>query len=148
FDTVLSGKYRLNKGMDVELGLGRKSRSPNLYERYAWAGTTSSPSGPIAMDMRMINWFGDGNGYVGNLDLNPDVAHKVSMTFSFHDEVSKKWSLKITPHYSDVHDFIDADVIGQFNNRNYLKFENHDAIVYGADLSYEQKIISSKTRGD
>ena len=35
-----------------------KTRSPTLYERYAWS-TTPWPTS-------MNGWFGDGNGYVGN----------------------------------------------------------------------------------
>lgn len=147
-DTTLSGKYKVTERMDVELGIARKSRSPNLYERYAWAGSTSSPGGAVAMDMRMINWFGDGNGYVGNLDLKPEVAHKVSASFIFHDNEEKKWELKVSPFYSDIQNFIDADLLGQFNNRNYLKFKNHDAIIFGTDIAFEGKLLQHKKAGD
>lgn len=148
FDSTLSGKYSVSPVMDVELGIARKSRSPNLYERYAWAGSVSAPSGPVAMDMRMINWFGDGNGYVGNLDLRPEVAHKASASFIFHDDAEKKWELKISPFYSEIEDFIDADLLGQFNNRNYLKFQNHDAIIFGADIAFEGRILERQKWGD
>ncbi len=44
-------------------GYARKTRSPNLYERYAW--------GRGGWPWSMNGWFGDANGYVGNLDLKP-----------------------------------------------------------------------------
>ena len=46
-----------------EIGYAHATRSPNIYERYSW--------GRGSMSSRMIGWFGDGNGYVGNLDLKP-----------------------------------------------------------------------------
>jgi iron complex outermembrane receptor protein len=67
-----------------EAGFARKTRSPNLYERYAWSTNNT-------MAMTMINWFGDGNGYVGNLDLNPEVANTLSATASWHDAAREQW---------------------------------------------------------
>ena len=32
----------------------------------------------------MVGWFGDENGYVGNLSLKPEVAHTVSATADWH----------------------------------------------------------------
>ena len=55
-----------------EIGLARKTRSPNLYERYTWS--------TVGMAMRMVNLAGDGNGYVGNLDLDPEVASTMSIS--------------------------------------------------------------------
>lgn len=147
-DATLGGKIKLSSRSDIELGLARKTRSPNLYERYAWAGSVTAPSGATAMDMRMINWFGDGNGYVGDLDLKPEVAHKVSASFILHDELARNWEVKITPYYSEVQDFIDADLIGSFNGRNYLKFANHDAVIFGMDLSIGKKFLSFNKIGD
>jgi iron complex outermembrane receptor protein len=36
------------------------------------------------MASQMIGWFGDGNGYVGDIDLKPEVAHTVSATADWH----------------------------------------------------------------
>ncbi len=162
YDFTLSSKLLLNKNNDWEVGLGRKTRSPNLYERFAWAGAVTDPTDPMdmesmsaSMDMLMINWFGDGNGYVGNINLRPEVSHKISTSFVAHDEASQKWEMRLTPYYSDIKNFIDADLIGSMNGINYLHFANHDAVVFGADLSAKTKLgkkfllkgIGSYTRG-
>ena len=57
---------------DIEFGLARKVRSPNLYERYTWSTTT--------MAALMNNFVGDGNGYVGNIDLKPERPTPASFT--------------------------------------------------------------------
>jgi iron complex outermembrane receptor protein len=57
-----AGPLHRGNTTDVEFGLARKVRSPNLYERYTWS--TAGHDGGL-----MNNFVGDGNGYVGNLDL-------------------------------------------------------------------------------
>jgi len=122
-----------------ELGFARKTRSPNLYERYAWSTN--------AMAMSMIGWFGDGNGYVGNLDLKPEKAHTVSFTAGWHDPAQKVWDFRISPFVSYVQDYIDVDRCGtatclMSNPANltastgfvYLRFANHDARLYGVNV--------------
>jgi iron complex outermembrane receptor protein len=125
-----------------EFGYARKTRSPNLYERFAWS------TGGMAMNM--INMAGDGNGYVGNIDLKPEVAHTLSATLDLHDAEQQNWGLKLTPYYSYVDDFINArrctavDGNGgactfatqnSSNNFVYLKYTNQDARLYGLDVS-------------
>jgi iron complex outermembrane receptor protein len=144
-DFTLAGAYEYSDTTDLELGFARKTRSPNIYERYSWAGgyspaTTVTASGPIAMDMAMINWFGDGNGYVGNLDLDPEVAYTLSATATLHDASQKEFEIKFTPYYTKVNDYIDVDTIGTATKGGYagiqlLQVANHDAHLFGADLS-------------
>ena len=50
--------------------MAHKVRSPNVYQRYTWS--------TWSMAAMMNNIVGDGNGYVGNLDLQPEVAHTLS----------------------------------------------------------------------
>ncbi len=120
-----------------ELGLAQKTRSPNLYERYAWS--------TWQMAAFMNNFVGDGNGYVGNLDLEPEVAGTVSLTADWHDAREERWGLKVTPYYTYVQDYIDAvqwdsqtnaprttPVVDDFT---VLKFFNQSARLYGVDLS-------------
>jgi iron complex outermembrane receptor protein len=125
-----------------EAGLARKVRSPNLYERYAWSTNN-------AMAMQMINWFGDGNGYVGNLNLNPEVANTISATASWHDPARQQWGLTVTPYYTYVQNYIDArrcaggtgmspcqgDNLTRTTGFVYLQFVNQSARLYGADVS-------------
>lgn len=150
YDATFLTSYKLNQKSDIELGFARKTRSPNIYERYAWAGSTTDPatSGAARMDMRMINWFGDGNGYVGDIDLRPEVAHTLSTSLSLHDELQKNWGIKLTPYYTQVENFIDVDLLSTVNGVNYLKFANHDAIIFGADLSANAKILNHETLGE
>src|SRR5690606_34322007 len=121
-------RYEPNNTAAYDVGYARKTRSPNLYERYSWGVGT--------MATRMIGWFGDANGYVGNLDLKPETAHTLSATFDWHDAQRALWEIKITPYYTYVDDYVDADVIGSTMltggiPRNTLQFDNHDATLYG-----------------
>jgi iron complex outermembrane receptor protein len=145
YDFTAMSKYEYSNSSDFELGFARKTRSPNIYERFAWAGgygsnITAMASSPIRMDMAMVNWFGDANGYVGNLDLKPEVANTISATLSLHDTAQKEWGLKLTPYYSKVQNYIDVKYLGKATTGNYtniqlLQFVNTDAHLFGADLS-------------
>ncbi|HZF69785.1 TonB-dependent receptor [Sulfuricurvum sp.] len=135
FDFTAAAKYEYSNTSDLELGFARKTRSPNMYERYAWAGSSGTYTNPIRMDMRMINWFGDANGYVGNLDLKPEVAHTLSATLSLHDASEKEWGVKLTPYYTHVNDYIDIKLVNTASSINYFQFVNADAHLFGADLS-------------
>jgi iron complex outermembrane recepter protein len=121
---------------EYEVGYARKTRSPNLYERYAWS--------TFWMCSGMVNWFGDGNGYIGNLDLKPEIAHTFSVTAGWHDSERKKWEVKVTPYYTYITDYIGVDYYniqvwpppkGDGEFRHILKFANHDAELYGIDIS-------------
>lgn len=65
-------RYTADRNQTYEFGYARKRAHPNLYERYFWSFG--------GMAMNMINMVGDGNGYVGNVDLKPEVAHTISAT--------------------------------------------------------------------
>jgi iron complex outermembrane receptor protein len=157
FDASATTKYEYSNTTDVELGFARKTRSPNIYERYAWAGgygsnVTAMASSPIRMDMAMVNWFGDANGYVGNLELKPEVAHTVSATLSLHDASQKEWGLKLTPYYTKVQDYIDVKSLGSatagmFTNIQLLQFVNGDAHLFGADLSGHSILSNTSENG-
>ncbi|MDD2828582.1 MAG: TonB-dependent receptor [Sulfuricurvum sp.] len=141
YDVTATTKYEYSTSTDIELGFARKTRSPNMYERYAWAGSKPgiTLTNPMLMDMRMINWFGDGNGYVGNLDLKPEVANTISTTISFHDSADKEWGLKLTPYYTKVSDYVDIKLLTSTGSgvtkRSYFQFVNTDAHLFGTDLS-------------
>ncbi|WP_018075894.1 TonB-dependent receptor plug domain-containing protein [Novosphingobium nitrogenifigens] len=125
--------YAAAKGLLVELGYAHKTRSPNLYERYTW-GTGS-------MSSRMIGWYGDGNGYVGNPDLKPERADTFSLTVTAGDP-KQGWSVKATPYYTHVNDYIDATFVKAFTTMmgvatgfNQLRFANVEAEFYGVDAA-------------
>ncbi len=64
---------------DLEFGIARKVRSPNLYERYTWS-----------MAAVMNNLVGEGNGYFGNINLKPEQAHTISATLDLH-AADRRW---------------------------------------------------------
>ena len=144
WDLTALARYMPDSNRTVEFGYSRKTRSPNLYERYTWS------TGGMAMNM--INMVGDGNGYVGNLDLKPEVAHTVSATFDWHDAAQEAWGLKVKPYYTYVQDYINAKRCGPSdtlatgsacsssnltatNSFVFLKYVNQDAQLYGLDVS-------------
>lgn len=142
FDLTALARWKPTDTVDTEFGYARKTRSPNFYERYAWSTGT--------MASRMISWAGDANGYVGNLDLKPEVANTFSATLGLHDTARKAWEIKVTPWYSYVQDYIDADRHPQQLSTGsfpLLKFANHDAALWGFDASARADVWSSETWG-
>lgn len=135
WDITALARFEPGQTGTYELGYARKTRSPNLYERYAWS--------TMWMCSGMVNWFGDGNGYVGNLDLEPEVAHTFSISADWHDSARKSWELRVTPYYTYINDYIGVQVNNTqtwtwsdgSETRNILKFVNHDARLYGLDIS-------------
>ncbi len=140
-DLTALARFNINDISTLEVGYAQKTRSPNLYERYAWS------TGGMAM--RMVNWAGDGNGYVGNLELEPEISHTISATFDFHDAMQSKWGLQLTPYYTYVDDYIDAARCSATaaytactaanltaeDRYVYLQFVNDSAKLYGIDIS-------------
>ncbi|TNF32787.1 MAG: TonB-dependent receptor [Gammaproteobacteria bacterium] len=158
-DLTALARFTPDDTKTIEFGYAMKTRSPNLYERYTWSTN--------GMAMRMINWAGDGNGYVGNLDLEPEIAHTVSASIDWHDATGKTWGLKINPYYTRVDDYIDAErcssatttqtsgsacldpnnltVTDQFV---YLQFVNQSATIYGMDVSGFMPLATRTDYGD
>lgn len=139
FDATAMLRYEPDSSSTYELAYGRKTRSPNLYERYAW--------GRGNMAMNMVGWFGDVNGYTGNLDLDPEIANTVSFTAGWRDAFSRAWAFKVTPYYTYVQDFIDVDVIGGTAPFAQLRFANHDAQLFGVNVSGETRLWQSPDAG-
>ncbi|HAU56926.1 MAG TPA: TonB-dependent receptor [Comamonadaceae bacterium] len=140
-DVTALARYTPSANATYEFGFAHKTRSPNLYERYTW--TTGG------MAMRMINLAGDGNGYVGNMDLKPETANTLSATADWHDATGEQWGMKFTPYVTYVNNYIDArrcsgsgamtacTAANQTSTTGfaYLQFANQDARLHGFDLS-------------
>ena len=151
FDATALVRFAPDLNSTYEAGYARKTRSPNFYERYAWSGHYAPAITP-QMAMNMIGWFGDGNGYTGNLDLKPEVAHTISLTTGWHDGARKDWGLKITPYFTYVKDFIGVRKIGNSVGAAHvgfvdLQFVNHDAALYGANVEGTMPLHSSPAFG-
>ena len=143
FDLTALTRYEPEKSSTYEIGYARKSRAPSLYERYAWS--------KVKMAAEMVNWFGDGNYYTGNLDLKSEVAHTFSITANWHDDARKDWEVAVTPYYSYVEDYINVDRFGTVYSgqsiRSQLIFANHDAQLYGVDLKWKKQLWNNDTFG-
>lgn len=156
FDVTALMQYTPNDMSQYEFGYARKNRAPNLYELYTW--------GRRPMDMAMNGAFGDGNGYVGNIHLKPETAHTVSFTANFNDADNSVWEFKATPYFTYVENFIDVDrcpnVFGMAdmacnaanqtatNQYVYLQYANHDARLWGVDVSGKTDLYNDKTFGE
>lgn len=139
FDVTALARYQPSASESYEVGYARKTRSPNLYERYTW--------GVGGMAMRMIGWFGDLNGYVGDPDLDPEVAHTVSVTAGWSSGARKDWELKVTPYYTFVEDYIGVRRLRADGDTAYLQFANHDAELYGVNISGSLLLADSRQFG-
>lgn len=140
-DLTALGRLLISPQQRFEFGYGRKTRSPNLYERYSWGRNT--------MAMTMLGWFGDGNGYRGDIDLATEIAHTLSASWNWQS-ADKAIELSASPYYSYVDDYVDAEVIGSFHPRNVtnvtrqlLAFINSDAEIYGIDIKGQYELSNS-----
>ena len=146
-DVTALARYTASNTSDVEFGFARKVRSPSLYERYSWFSR--------GMEMLMINWVGDGNGYIGDINLKPEKAHTLSATFDWH-AADRSWEVKATPFYTHVTDYIDAVrcptslgcacSVANLSGGNkfvYLQLANQSARLYGLDLSGHMPLAST-----
>lgn len=152
-DITLLAQMTASATATYEFGLAQKTRSPNLYERYSWS--------THGMSMRMVNMAGDGNGYVGNLNLETEIAYTASFTADWHDAKQERWGVQLTPYYTHVEDYIDAArcsgaASGVCTDANlsasedfvYLRFVNQSARLYGLDLSGQIALFESQNKGE
>jgi len=147
-DLSFLGTYIASKKESYEAGYVMKTRSPNLYERYTWS--------TWMMAANMNNTYGDGNGYVGNINLKPETAHTVSFSSNWHDKVKKYWSFKATPYFTYVDNYIDAVSCGDVGKScmsrsdgfSTLSLANQAARIYGLDLSGYQSLGTVKDYGE
>ena len=144
WDMSALARYTAGKTQDIEFGFARKVRSPNLYERYTW-----STANMMAI---MNNFVGDGNGYLGDVNLKPEKAHTLSASFDWHAD-NRDWELKATPFYTRVTDYVDAVQWNGTTNAAraplltnqfvVLKYANQSARLYGLDLSGRMPLAST-----
>ncbi|MBM3350989.1 MAG: TonB-dependent receptor [Betaproteobacteria bacterium] len=135
-DVTALARYMPDAEKTFEAGYAMKTRSPNVYERFAWSNSNT-------MVMNMNNLYGDGNGYVGNLNLKPEKAHTVSVSGHWHDAAQQNWNLKVTPYFTYVDDYIDAVACAKVGKTCEsrddgfvnLSLDNQSARLYGIDVS-------------
>ena len=141
WDMSALARYTPSATQTYEAGIAQKTRSPNLYERYTWS--------TWSMAAVMNNFVGDGNGYVGDIDLKPEVAHTLSLAADWHDAGAKTWNLRVAQFYSHVRDFIDARCLTCTPDKfNVLQYVNESARLYGVDVSGKALVASTQGYGD
>ena len=145
WDLTALARYTPDANSDIEFGVARKVRSPNLYERYTWS------TWPMAAVMN--NFVGDGNGYYGNINLKPEQAHTISATLDLH-AADRRSELRITPYYTRVTDYIDAircpvgascTPVNRTATNQFvvLQYANQSAELYGLDVSGRMLLAST-----
>ncbi|MGO9544853.1 MAG: TonB-dependent receptor [Rhodomicrobium sp.] len=164
FDATALARYDADLWSTYEGGFSMKTRSPSLYERYDWSTN--------AMAAMMNGWAGDGNMYVGNIDLKPETAYTFSFSYDWHDGASLKdsggdrdWQLKITPYYSYVADYIDVRRCGPAGTQLMMMtnctaanltatsgpveliYVNQDAEIFGADIYGRMPLLHTDEYG-
>lgn len=131
-DLTALARYTPEENYSLEFGYGRKTRSPSIYERYTWSTLST-------MVLNMINWVGDGNGYVGNPNLKPEVAHTLSATARWNGGDKSAWNLSVTPYYTYVQNYIDAVACTSCATRtdgfSNLALANQSARIHGFNVS-------------
>ncbi|MBT8040259.1 MAG: TonB-dependent receptor [Gammaproteobacteria bacterium] len=128
---VFKASRDLGENLRLNLGLGRKARSPSYQERYLW------------LPMSATAGLADGWTYIGDLDLVPETSLEATAGLD--------WSfggLRLTPEvfYRDISNFIQGTpstnmTANQFammaTGRPPLQYGNVDAEQYGFDMGYE-----------
>jgi len=136
-DLTLLMRYEVSSQMDLEFGVAQKVRSANLYEAFPWSSWSMAAS--------MNNLVGDGNGYVGNLDLKPEQARTLSASLTWHSE-DDAHQIIVNPYITRVDDYIDAAGIGtswRARQFNVLKYQNQQAELKGVDLTLSSSLANN-----
>jgi iron complex outermembrane recepter protein len=141
FDSTLLVHFQPDDRRDYTIGLARKNRSPNLYERYAWGTNT----------IGTITWFGDGNGYTGNPNLKPETADTASVSSNWHDRDAKAWQLRANSYFTSVQNYIGVlPLCGPTCSGmpgSQLMFTNQRARLYGADVNAAYTLSDNAVSG-
>jgi iron complex outermembrane recepter protein len=141
FDSTVLIRFRPDDRQDYTMGLARKNRSPNFYERYAWGTNT----------IGTVTWFGDGNGYTGHPDLKPETADTASVSGEWHDRDSRLWQVRVISYFTAVQDYIGVEPLCDSAcsgmTAAQLLFANHRARIFGADLNAAYTLASDPVAG-
>jgi len=122
-DVVADLTYYLSSDMAVELGFGRKTRSPSYQERYLW------------MPLNATGGLADGRNYIGNIDLAPETSYQVELGFDWQGE-----SVYFTPRafYRYVDNYIQGtptrNQAALAIDPTTLEYTNVNAQLYGVDM--------------
>ena len=134
-DAVIKLNHQITSNIEAEVGLARKTRSASYIERYLWI--------PLEINAGL----GDGNNYIGNPELDPEVSYQAEFGLNFNNNKSY-----FAPRvfYKHVNDYIqgvattDASAItfsgAAAGDATPLVFSNVDAKIYGFDAAFGYQI--------
>lgn len=128
---TLLARYKASASSDYELGVARKSRAPNLVERYLW-----SPSNASAGQA-------DGRTYLGNLDLQSEISHQVNLGANWHGD---GWQVAPNLFYNSVTDYIQGTPIARLDSSGnpVLQYTNVGrADLYGVDGRWHYRLTAA-----
>lgn len=136
-DAVAVFRYDWDEATQLEFGLARKTRVPAYMERYLW------------VPLETNSGLADGNNYVGDVALEPEVAWQLELGLNWRDG-GAMFSPRLFAHRID--DYItgvpsqDADVkrvSGMLNgDATPVRFANVDAEFYGADAVFSIPLMA------
>lgn len=119
---ALNLRRPLTAGTELVAGLSRKVRSASYQERYLW------------LPMESTGGLADGNVYVGDIGLDPEVGHEIDLGIDW-----QAGAHYFTPRvfYRDVKDYIQGVPNGDtFMGNTVFQFTNVDAELYGVDAGF------------
>lgn len=150
-DVVLKSRYQATDNLVVEVGLAQKTRSPIYQERFLWIPLEANAG------------IGDGNNYVGNINLEPEIARQVELglDWDYGDfYFSPRFYVRNVDDYIQGVPATNMAVIGVSRNANGdptpLIFANTEARFRGIDLTagfrlnsnWRVEAIASAVRGE
>jgi len=121
----LAAKYRY-QGLQIQLALGRGTRTPTMIERYIYRFTIGS----------------DPRSYIGNPNLKPEINNQLEFS------VRKHWhqhQIGFSTFYSKMQDYISAVVnsdLAMGNQPAPKQFKNVTANQYGFDIFLKYHILT------
>jgi iron complex outermembrane receptor protein len=140
-DLVARGRYRLSDRASWFAGAAQKTRSPSYQERYLW------------LPLEATAGLADGQLYVGDIDLDPEVSRVVEFGLDYADG---RFSLSPRIYYNLVDDYIQGTPLGAMhpatmlvrmmnmmngtNRPDPLQFSNVDAKLYGFDMDWAWRL--------
>ena len=143
WSALLKASRQMSTGMRVNLGLGRKVRSPSYQQRYLW------------LPMEATAGLADGYTYIGDINLKPETS--IELTAGV-DWSASRFELTPEVYYRDINNYIQGvpstNMIANMfalmaSGRLPLQFANVDAKLYGVDLGYQYEFSEAwRLRGN
>jgi iron complex outermembrane receptor protein len=122
-DVVAVLTHHLSSDLDVELGFGRKTRSPSYQERYLW------------MPLNATGGLADGRNYIGHIDLQPEESYQGEIGFNWQTDTAY---FMPRVFYRYVYNYIQGtptqNAAALKIDSNTLEYTNVDAYLYGFDV--------------